>query len=51
MIVNEYANANANANGESSKIEQEQEREYENNHIIIIDENTVFSDEEEYPRH
>jgi hypothetical protein len=42
MIVNEYANAN----GESSKIEQEQEREYENNHIIIIDENTVFSDEE-----
>jgi len=40
MIVNEYANAN----GESSKIEQE--REYENNHIIIIDENTVFSDEE-----
>ena len=46
MIVNEYANANANDNGESSKIEQEQEREYENNHIIIIDENTVFSDEE-----
>lgn len=48
MIVNEYANANANANdnGESSKIEQEQEREYEHNHIIIIDENTVFSDEE-----
>ena len=44
MIVNEYANANDN--GESSKIEQEQEREYENNHIIIIDENTVFSDEE-----
>jgi hypothetical protein len=40
MIVNEYANAN----GESLKIEQE--REYENNHIIIIDENTVFSDEE-----
>ena len=40
MIVREYANAN----GESSKIEQE--REYENNHIIIIDENTVFSDEE-----
>ena len=44
MIVNEYANANANANGESLKMEQE--REYENNHIIIIDENTVFSDEE-----
>ena len=44
MIVKEYANANANANGESSKMEQE--REYENNHIIIIDENTVFSDEE-----
>jgi hypothetical protein len=44
MIVNEYANANANANGESSKMEQE--REYEHNHIIIIDENTVFSDEE-----
>ena len=44
MIVKEYANENANANGESSKIEQE--REYENNHIIIIDENTVFSDEE-----
>lgn len=44
MIVNEYANANDNANGESSKIEQE--REYEHNHIIIIDENTVFSDEE-----
>ena len=42
MIVNEYANAN----GESLKMEQEQEREYENNHIIIIDENTVFSDEE-----
>jgi hypothetical protein len=42
MIVNEYANDN----GETSKIEQEQEREYENNHIIIIDENTVFSDEE-----
>ena len=42
MIVNEYANANDN--GESSKMEQE--REYENNHIIIIDENTVFSDEE-----
>ena len=40
MIVREYANSN----GESSKIEQE--REYENNHIIIIDENTVFSDEE-----
>lgn len=46
MIVNEYANANANDNGESSKIEQEQEREYEHNHIIIIDANTVFSDEE-----
>ena len=44
MIVNEFANANANANGESLKMEQE--REYENNHIIIIDENTVFSDEE-----
>ena len=44
MIVKEYANENANANGESSKIEQE--REYENNHIIIIVENTVFSDEE-----
>ena len=42
MIVNEYANENAN--GESLKMEQE--REYENNHIIIIDENTVFSDEE-----
>ncbi len=42
LIVNEYANDN----GETSKIEQEQEREYENNHIIIIDENTVFSDEE-----
>lgn len=42
MIVKEYANAN----GESLKMEQEQEREYENNHIIIIDENTVFSDEE-----
>lgn len=46
MIVNEYANENTNANGESSKIEQEQEREYEHNHIIIIDANTVFSDEE-----
>ena len=46
MIVNEYTNANDNDNdnGESSKIEQE--REYENHHIIIIDENTVFSDEE-----
>ena len=44
MIVNEYANANENDTDKSSKIEQE--REYENNHIIIIDENTVFSDEE-----
>ena len=45
LIVNEYA---TNDNGETSKIEQGQgqEREYENNHIIIIDENTVFSDEE-----
>jgi hypothetical protein len=48
MIVNEYDNHDNNA--ESSKTEQGQgqgqEREYENNHIIIIDENTVFSDEE-----
>jgi hypothetical protein len=46
LIVNEYANDN----GETSKIEQEQgqgqEREYENHHIIIIDANTVFSDDE-----
>jgi hypothetical protein len=44
MIVNEYDNHDNNA--ESSKTEQGEEREYENHHIIIIDENTVFSDEE-----
>ena len=44
MIVNEYDNHDENA--ESSKMEQGQEREYENHHIIIIDANTVFSDEE-----
>ena len=46
MIVNEYDNHDNNA--ESSKTEQGQgqEREYENHHIIIIDANTVFSDEE-----
>jgi chromosome segregation ATPase len=44
MIVNEYDNHDNNA--ESSKTEQGQEREYENHHIIIIDANTVFSDDE-----
>ena len=44
MIVNEYDNHDNNA--ESSKTEQGPEREYENHHIIIIDANTVFSDEE-----
>jgi hypothetical protein len=46
MIVNEYDNHGENA--ESSKMEQGQgqEREYENHHIIIIDANTVFSDDE-----
>jgi len=50
MIVNEYDNHDNNT--ESSKTEQGQgqgqgqEREYENHHIIIIDANTVFSDEE-----
>lgn len=46
MIVKEYANENANANDNGESLKMEQEREYEHNHIIIIDENTVFSDEE-----